>query len=216
MRPNIDGVGDAFLSQALKQMLGITGWLTEGEGTLLSSAVTLALIEADPAAIVEIGSYHGRSTILLGSILKRLGANTRVYAIDPHEGDLSEPDESVLREGSTLESLQLNLSDAGLDRVVEVVRKRSFEVSWSQPISLLLVDGLHDYESVRRDFKHFEPWLTQGGYIAFHDYDRSSFPGVPLLVDELLGTAEYRPFACVDRLMVINRVSDYQSGTRRP
>jgi Methyltransferase domain len=78
----------------------------------------------------------------------------------------------------------------GLAHVVETIPSRSFETPWRRPISLLLVDALHNYASMSRDLRHFAPWLGAGALVAFHDY-AWHFPGVRAFVDELLGGGGY-------------------------
>jgi hypothetical protein len=51
-------------------------------------------------------------------------------------------------------------------------------------ISLLLIDGHHDYDSVRRNTQIWEPLVKRGGTILFHDYDH---PDVKKWLDEHYG-----------------------------
>ena len=78
------------------------------------------------------------------------------------------------------------------------------EVRWDQPISLLLIDGLHDYANVSRDFFHFEKWVASNAYVAFHDY-ADYFPGVKAFVDELLRSGQYRKVSLVKSMMVLQK-----------
>ena len=77
------------------------------------------------------------------------------------------------------------------DVVRECIRKCSFEVEWNQPICYLFIDGLHDYDNVARDFRHFEGWVTQGGCVVFHDYS-DTCPGVTAFVDEVVAQGTSR------------------------
>jgi hypothetical protein len=76
------------------------------------------------------------------------------------------------------------------------------ETIWASPIGLLLVDAFHDYASVARDFRHFEPWLDSNGLVAFHDY-ASYYPGVRRFVDELVAGGRYVQLAKVRSLVVL-------------
>src|SRR6185295_7220595 len=60
---------------------GVQGWLTDAQAARLRAAAARA-----PAGgrIVEIGSYHGRSTIALACAAP---ADGEVVAIDPHAGN---------------------------------------------------------------------------------------------------------------------------------
>ncbi|HEX2643691.1 MAG TPA: class I SAM-dependent methyltransferase, partial [Thermoanaerobaculia bacterium] len=157
-----------------------------------------------PHAVVEVGSYCGRSTVVLGSVVQALRPEARVHAIDPHLGQVGAADQGLQTGQPTLERLQANLKANGLTDHVEVIRQCSYEVEWSGPISFLLIDGLHDYGNVSRDFHCFEKWIVPGGLIAFHDY-AEYYPGVRAFVDELLATGRYARVHLARSLMVVRK-----------
>jgi predicted O-methyltransferase YrrM len=141
---------------------GVDGWFGGREGRLLYRLAA----SADPAgAIVEIGSWQGRSTIWLAAGACA-GRGARVVAIDPHRG-------TSLRTGeeSTEAALRANLDSAGLAGAVEVVVATSEEAveGWTRPVSLLWIDGDHSYEGALRDLDLWEPHLADGAAVAFHD-----------------------------------------------
>jgi predicted O-methyltransferase YrrM len=140
----------------------VDGWLGGSEGRLLYRLASAA----DPAgAIVEIGSWQGRSTIWLAAGA-RAGRGARVVAVDPHRGTyLHTGDES------SEAALRANLAAAGLADGVDVVVATSEEAvdGWSRPVSLLWIDGDHSYESALLDLDRWEPHLTDGAAVAFHD-----------------------------------------------
>jgi glycosyltransferase involved in cell wall biosynthesis/predicted O-methyltransferase YrrM len=190
----------------LARMRTVPGWLEDEEADLLIAAMA-RILDALPGypAIVEVGSYCGRSTVVLGSVVRDLGRRHRVCAIDPREGKAGALDRGIRTGSATLVRLRANLAAAGLTETVEVVRKRSYEVRWQGPIGLLFIDGLHDYANVARDFFHFEPWVATGGYVAFHDY-ADYYPGVRVFVDELLAAGGYRKVHRAGSLVVIEKL----------
>lgn len=194
-------------SPILKSIGSIEGWLSEEEADLLIAATALALTGVpDASAMVEVGSYCGRSTCAIaGAVKARCGA-VRVYAIDPHQGQVGAVDVGVEIKAPTLERLKQNLRNAGVDDLVTIIQAHSWEVVWDTRASLLFIDGLHDYENVARDFQHFEPWLAVGGYAVFHDYD-GRYPGVTAFVDELLRTGCYHKLDCAGSLFVMRRIA---------
>jgi Methyltransferase domain len=113
-------------------------------------------------------------------------------------------DQGIHLELPSLERFNRNIQNADLTSMVETIHGRPFEVRWDKPIGLLLIDGLHDYFNVARDFFHFEPWVVAKGYIAFHDY-ADYFPGVKAFVNEILGTGKYRKVHCVRSMMVVQK-----------
>lgn len=191
----------------LRLMNPIEGWLGEDEADLLIATTWKALSELSPSnAVVEIGSYCGRSTVVLASVVRALCAQTKVYAIDPHTGEVGSQDKGLYNTMPTREKFRQNIANAGLADVVELIPKYSFEVPWDQPIGLLLIDGLHDYTNVSRDFFHFEPWLVPGAYISFHDY-ADYYPGVKRFVDEILRSAHYQKIHCAESMIVVQKRS---------
>ena len=168
----------------MRAMQSINGFLYDDEADLLLAATARVLaMPGPPRSVVEIGSYCGKSTVVFGMTARVLHPDAKVYAIDPHQGELSVGDEIVPGE-PTFKQFQRNMAAAGLEQVVVPIRKRSTDVRWNLPIGLLFVDGLHDYLSVSRDFAHFAPWVVPGGLVAFHDYGKRDFPGVTTFVDE--------------------------------
>lgn len=198
----LSGCDPELVQTTLTRMSRIEGWLTGPEAILLMATTALALTEHESHDVVEIGSYCGRSTVVLGSVVKTVSSGLKVHAIDPHQGELSRSAD-VCR--PTLERFQKNVDEAGLADVVASVCKRSYEVTWDRPISFLFIDGLHDYENVSRDFNHFQKWVVPSGYVAFHDYD-PAYPGVIAFVDELLASGEYRRFHLVGSLIMLEKI----------
>ncbi len=198
--------GDEIFGSLWETTSQVEGWLTRSEARLLACATQTALHECPSSeAIVEIGSYRGRGTSVLGRMVKEIRPAARVWSIDPHDGFLGALDHGLELFDPSLPALLETLQAAGLDGHVEVVKAHSREVHWTKPIALLWIDGLHDYPNVARDFLQFEPWLVEGALIAFHDYS-SYFSGVMAFVDEL-PPAEYQPVARAKDLIVVRKLT---------
>jgi predicted O-methyltransferase YrrM len=72
---------DLKAQEALALSRNITEWLEEAEAkTLYHYAVELGPL----GPILEIGSWHGKSTIVLATAAQSVGS--RVFAVDPHKG----------------------------------------------------------------------------------------------------------------------------------
>src|SRR5262245_5315011 len=100
------------LAQIQRFADGVHGWLTEREGQAL---YRLARACTGRGAIVEIGSWKGKSTVWLahGS---RAGRSVHIYAVDPHLGLVPEAPENSLLD------LQKNLQNGGVaDLVTPIV-----------------------------------------------------------------------------------------------
>jgi predicted O-methyltransferase YrrM len=135
--------------------------LEEGEFLFRSAAACRG-----QGAIVEIGSWKGRSTICLAS-----GAppDCIVYAVDPHSG--SSEHQQQMGKVNTLDEFKANIKKAGIEsRVVPVVKTSEQAAGeWSGPVEFLFIDGAHEYDLVKQDFELWSPHLVEGGLIAFHD-----------------------------------------------
>jgi len=206
VRPSQDAgaevCGTGVLS-AYKKIQKINGWLEEKEADLLMTTVLKACIQMpEQHTIVEVGSYEGKSTVLLGSVVKEFFPGVKIVSIDPHDGLLGARDQGLISVAPSLKRFTTNLQTAGLSEVVEVVQGRACDVAWSEPVFFLIIDGLHDYPSVARDFRQISPSVVKGGYIAFHDY-ADYFPGVQAFVHELLETGVYRKVGKVDSLIIL-------------
>jgi predicted O-methyltransferase YrrM len=188
----------------LERMRRIEGWLEDAEADLLLAAVTHAVATVQNGAIVEIGSYCGRSTVVLAAAVRALEdfGRIKIYAIDPHDGIVGALDQGVQQLAPTRDQFLKNISNAGITHLVEPLFQQVVEIDWNQPISFLLIDGLHDYFNVARDFYHFERWIAPDGFIAFHDY-ADYYPGVKAFVNELLANGGYEKICQALSMIVI-------------
>jgi hypothetical protein len=191
----------------LDHMSKVEGWLDEAEAELLIAITQATCLTSDrhSTSIVEVGSYCGKSTIVLGLALKGLEQHTaRVYAVDPHDGVVSTIDQGIMQTPPTFEIFSWNVREAEVTDVIEPIKARSYDVDWDKPIDLLFIDGLHDYRNVATDFLHFSDWVRPEGLVAFHDYGEH-FPGVKRVVDELVSGNEYRLSKMVNSLVVLQK-----------
>ncbi len=192
-----------LLLPLFNKTLKIEGWLDIEEADLLLSTTLRCCIElSQPHNLVEIGSYKGKSTVILGSVVRALFPDSKVYAIDPHMGIVGAEGQDLRVLESSLQMFNYNIEKEGLNDVVELIKECSFNVNWDKPISLLFIDGLHDYVNVSRDFNHFSKYLRIGGYIIFHDY-AEYYPGVMKFVNELLKNRSYEKVYHLKSMFVV-------------
>ena len=157
---------DLKIREVEKAIAKVQGYLGADEGRLLYN---LAKNCKGKGVIVEIGSWRGKSTIWLANGSKN-GAGAKVYAIDPHIG--SPEHQKEFGKVETFEDFKKNIEQAGISDFVVPLVKTSEEAAkqWSgEPIELLWIDGAHEYDMVKLDFDSWEPYLVEGGTIAFHD-----------------------------------------------
>lgn len=164
----------------------LTGLLAPGIGDALTA---LAAEVPGDLAIVEIGSFRGKSTAHLAAGAKA-GGGAKVHAVDPW--DL--PGNVYGKHGFTApevrEDFERQLRACRLWS--QVTPHRAFSVdaaaSWNGPrIGLLFVDGDHDETAVRADVEAWHPHLADRHVLAFDDYDTPRNPGVASVVHSLEG-----------------------------
>jgi Methyltransferase domain len=140
---------DEAIQHALQLSNGIEGFLGEQESRFL---VMLAACTPAEGAIVEIGSFKGKSTVALGSVAARYGLEP-VVAIDPHTAP-SPTDPDLAPGASSFDEFMAAIRSANLEKHVDVHRSFSREVAknWGRPIRLLWIDGEHTYKGAKEDF----------------------------------------------------------------
>lgn len=154
--------------RAASAAAGIEGWLSEAQGRALHQAAAHA---SGRGAIVEIGSWKGRSTAWLAHGARERGL--RVLAVDPHVNSREDP------HARTFEAFQENLRRAGVREVVDPLVMSSAEAVRlvTAPVELLFVDGDHSVEGARRDAELWLPRVMAGGTVLFHDVATSGYSG---------------------------------------
>lgn len=137
----------------------VTGFMPADEGRVLYDTAVRYL---RGGVGVEIGTYCGKSTIMLGAAAEE--ADGVVFTVDHHHGseehqpgweyhDASLVDPATGR-FDTLPTMRRALDAAGLDDHVVAVVGRSPVVArgWRTPLQLLFIDGGHTEEAAQRDF----------------------------------------------------------------
>jgi hypothetical protein len=87
--------------------------------------------------VVEIGSYLGRSTTLLGLALRHADVPAaRLVAIDPHTGDRQNMRALTISTIPTLDLFRIYMNAAGIGELLDVRVAPSAEVAadWHDPV----------------------------------------------------------------------------------
>ena len=154
--------------EALTEAGDVEGWLSPDQAERLWNAAARV---RPPGRIVEIGSFRGRSTI----VLRRAAApGVELVAIDPHGGSDRGPREISADAGrgeADHEAFHANLRTAGVDAGVRHVRRPSQDAlgEVEGPHDVLYVDGAHRYGPARADIERWGARTSQGGTMLVHD-----------------------------------------------
>jgi len=179
----------------------VEGWLTHAQAARLDRCA-----RAVPAGgrIVEIGSFRGRSTIVLA---RAAAAGVEVVAIDPHLGSDRGPQEIAaqpeLGEEDT-EIFRANLERHGVLDRVRHVRMLSSQAPLEDAIDVLYVDGAHRFGPARDDLARWGGRVAPGGTMLVHDAFSSI--GVTLALLTVCTSGEWRYRGRIGSLAEYERV----------
>ncbi|MET9294235.1 class I SAM-dependent methyltransferase [Streptomyces sp. NPDC003077] len=153
------------------------GFMPVDEGLALYEAATEAAGLGLP--LLEVGTYCGRSTILLADAARRAGVVA--VTVDHHRGSeeqqpgweyhdpsLVDPEVGLM---DTLPAFRRTLHAAGLeDHVVALVGRSPLAAAlWRSPVGLVFIDGGHTDEHATADYEGWAPHVAPGGLLVIHD-----------------------------------------------
>jgi predicted O-methyltransferase YrrM len=194
----------------------VIGFMPADEGRALYDAAVRYLGDG---VGVEIGTYCGKSTVLLGAAAQQTGGV--LYTIDHHHGseehqpgweyhDTSMVD-PVTGLFDTLPTLRHTLDAAALDdTVVAVVGKSALVArSWRTPLQFLFIDGGHTDEAAQKDFEGWAKWVAVGGALVIHDVFPNPDDGgqAPYRIyRRALDSGEFREVSATGSLRLLERI----------
>lgn len=212
-----DGALSPNVAALFELAAGLSGFMPVDEGHALYET---AMVYLGSGIGVEIGTYCGKSTLLIGAAAKQTGGV--LYTVDHHHGSeehqagweyhdatMVDPITGLF---DTLPTLRHTLDAAGLDEYVVAIVGRSPVVArgWRTPLQLLFIDGGHTEEAARRDFEGWARWVDNGGALAIHDVFPNPADGgqAPFhIYRRALDTGEFREVRAIGSLRVLERVA---------
>ena len=158
----------AEFAEVYESVSNVNGWMTRDQASRLwARAQELTSAQR----VVEIGSFQGRSMIVLASAAP---AGVELYAIDPHGGNDRGPQEIEGFEAEAEDDNRIfneNLQRAGVADRVTHIRKFSDRAhdDVPGPIDLLYVDGAHRFAPASKDIREWGARVVDGGHMLVHD-----------------------------------------------
>lgn len=158
------------------------GFMPLDEGLALHAAATDAAARLPGLPLLEVGTYCGRSTILLAAAARAARATgTTAVTVDHHRGseeqqpgweyhdkDLVDPEVGLM---DTLPTFRRTLHAAGFEDDVIAIAGRSPQVAavWGKPLALVFIDGGHTDEHATADYEGWAPHVAPDGVLVVHD-----------------------------------------------
>lgn len=200
--------------------------MPEDEGLALYAAAADAA-RSGLGPLLEVGTYCGRSTILLAAAAREAG--TVAVTVDHHRGSEEQQPgweyhdtelvDSELGAGrmDTLPTFRRTLFRAGLEDHVIAVVGRSPQVAavWSGPLGLVFIDGGHTDEHATADYEGWAPHVAPGGLLVIHDVfpDPADGGQAPLRIyGRALASGAFKEVSVTRSLRVLRRGAQVPSG----
>lgn len=131
--------------------------------------------------LVEIGAFHGQTTVFMAKVLEELGRRPPILSIDPFDRVVPDP---LNPQGNY--SLYIgNVTASGYEHQCMPLVAFSHDAAALVParIGVLVVDGGHHYPVIAGDLRLFAPKVRPSGYLFIDDYG-PAYPDVMRAVDE--------------------------------
>src|SRR5438270_3666674 len=133
----------------------IPGWLLPGDADKL-----YALARSTEGPILEVGTYHGKSAVLMALATKDGGRSSLLYTLDVDLGVLRAAKAYAEAHGVADRIVFVRGTLTGFVRAYPHLRP---------PVTF--IDGDHTQAGVTRDLEILKAIVPVGGRLLFHDYD---------------------------------------------
>jgi hypothetical protein len=136
--------------------------------------VTLAesVVRSD-CKFLEVGSWYGDSTIVLGKVAKEEGG--RLFCVDWWKGSVGTDLKEIASRVDVFSYFWDRVCREGLEEVVIPIRGKSdvvSEVLKENEFDLVFIDADHRYECILKDIQKYAPLVKgDGGILCGHDCD---------------------------------------------
>ncbi|OAN55996.1 hypothetical protein A6A04_10575 [Paramagnetospirillum marisnigri] len=201
----------------------------QGESNALKLAALVAVASVAPLGdVVEIGTLYGRSAFVLGWLARRYSLGP-VLCVDPWRAEAARQAPAFLAELSQgwdmdpiFEGFRRNLSPC-FHGTLNYQRQTSRQVrgdygpgwqvttpefgatSYTGRISILHIDGNHDFDCVQSDVADWLPLVSPGGWLVLDDYFWPFGDGPRRVGDRLLAEGGFDFAAVIAKALFLRR-----------
>lgn len=177
------------------QLANAFGFLFPAEVFLLQSIVRS--LHAD-AVLVTIGAGAGTNSLAMAEI----HPGARLYTVDISEGG---PLGGFSNERNAFSYVGIKPYPVQILGNSQVVHAQWPEISGHAMIDLLFIDGDHTVSALQGDIDGWLPYVHNGGYVLFHDYQSVMWGDVTGVVDANMNVPGWRYVHQVDTLIAFQR-----------
>ena len=160
---------------------------------VLRSLVVMAA--PDPTRLLEIGTLYGLSAAFLHETVQPKKKGLHQVVIDPFFGYYGQDNPDLFTPIPVIEDVFVeNMRRVGaqaedFDVVVGLAEDEAIQTQFAnKKFDVLIIDGDHSYEGVKRDYENYAGHVPSGGYVIIDDYRGPSWPEVTEYVDEVVFT----------------------------
>lgn len=174
---------DHFSGHAKDQSLNLLGIDMPGEDVWILQELAASLSHQASTAIVEIGSWTGRTALTMLDACPR----AKVYCVDHWQGTIGDDSGDIasrLSGDAVFSAFTNNVRQHLLTGIIPCRgTSEQWAAVWPFQADMIFIDADHSYEACRQDIRQWMPHVRPGGILAGHDYN--IFPGVNQAVNEL-------------------------------
>jgi len=150
----------------------IKGWLLPSEALAIQRVVKMLKPQSK---LVEVGSYHGKSTVIIGSVLPK---DSILFSVDNFSLNYEADDNSYYFYRENIQKYNLE-EKIGLLAMDSSIASQIFN---DELLDLVFIDGQHDFKSVYDYISEWYPKIKNNGFLLCHDYS-ANWPGVKQAIE---------------------------------
>jgi predicted O-methyltransferase YrrM len=133
---------------------------------------------------VDLGTYKGRSALLLADTIREEKLEASVLTVDTFDG-------RCVGGKNNHERVMQVFEEKGLEDYIHTMRATTVEAAaWHSALKIdfLFIDADHSYKAVKADFEAWSPMVKKEGIVAFHD---SHKPAIQKFHSEIKGWEQF-------------------------